>query len=420
MVRLRHSLGEERWPFDWLRVTQGRVFLSSPEREVLRQRVCADLRMSKEGELNNVADKSDPPHNGNNPDTAPGTGRGQVTMADVARFADVSTATVSRVIHGASKVREKTRVKVQQAIDALGYAPNIAAQQLAAGRADVIGVIVNTIENPVSAQVVQGIEEEVSEGGYRLLLSNSHYDADIESRLIRTYISLGISGIIVLGSWCTRAFFKELPPDIPPIALINPEGDEATSFGLPTITIDGLVGGRLAGQHLIELGHSRIGFVGRKPLGGELQRARQEGLRQALQEAGLDLDRAFVAAGNGLSIDAGTLGIRQLLSRNSLLPTAILCYHDLTAYGAIQELNEAGLRVPEDMSVVGFDDIFTSRFLSLTTLSQPFADMGKLAAQIILESLMSQGQMRLANIQVLPTLEVRGSTCRLERTTPDD
>lgn len=327
------------------------------------------------------------------------------TMADVAALAGVSTATVSRVIHGSIKVRPVTRAKVQEAVRQLGYMPHPVAQQLASGKTQVIGVIVNTVENPVSAAVIQGVEDALSQNGYRLLLGNSYYRADLEEKLIRTYTSLCTAGIISVGTWLDGHFFSRWPSNHVPIVFINPEGKHPSPSAFPTIRTDGLLGGQLAGRHLIELGHRRIGFIGRKPV-GELQRLRFEGLKKALEEAGLKLDPALVVDG-GPGPRAGNEGIERLLAQGKV-PTAVFCYHDLTAFGVMEALNEAGLSVPEDVSVVGFDDIFVSRYLHLTTLAQPFVRMGRLAAQILLEGL--SGEMRLADIVVLPELIVRGST----------
>ena len=176
-------------------------------------------------------------------------------------------------------------------------------------------------------------------------------------------------------------------PDEEDIILINPEGKQSASSYLPTIAVDGVMGGRIAGEHLIGLGHKRIAYVGRGPV-GELQRARLQGLREAFADAGLKFDPSLVVS-EGRGGKAGYLGVRRLLSQGNL-PSAIFCYHDLSAYGAMEALKEAGLRVPDDVSVVGFDDIFMSRYVSLTTLAQPFADMGRLAAQVILERLTNQ------------------------------
>jgi DNA-binding LacI/PurR family transcriptional regulator len=213
----------------------------------------------------------------------------------------------------------------------------------------------------------------------------------------------------VVGSWCSGDFYTGLPSKDIPIILINPEGKQSASSYLPTIAVDGVMGGRIAGEHLIGLGHKRIAYVGRGPV-GELQRARLQGLREAFADAGLKFDPSLVVS-EGRGGKAGYLGVRRLLSQGNL-PSAIFCYHDLSAYGAMEALKEAGLRVPDDVSVVGFDDIFMSRYVSLTTLAQPFADMGRLAAQVILERLTNQ--MRIADIRVIPELVVRESTaaCR--------
>ena len=336
--------------------------------------------------------------------TKPGAS-GIPTMADVAKLAGVSTATVSRVLHDNKKVKDDSREKVQRAIETLGYAPHLGAQELASGRTHVIGVVVNTIGNPVSAAIIQGVEERFHEHGYRLLLSNSYYQADVEEKLIRTYLSVSTTGIIAVGGWCTEEFYGALPRNDVPIVLINPEGVRSRSSRLPTIAVDGVLGGKLAGEHLIELGHRRIAYIGRKPV-GELQRARLHGLKTAIHEAGLVFDPSLVVT-EGRGGKAGYLGIKRLLAQDNL-PPAVFCYHDLSAYGAIEALKEAGLRVPEDVSIVGFDDIFMSRYISLTTLSQPFAEMGRLAAQILLDQLTAQ--MQIADIRVIPTLVVRGST----------
>ena len=330
------------------------------------------------------------------------------TIRDVARQAGVSIATVSRVLQGKVRVADETRTRVESAINLLGYAPHAAAQELASGKARVIGVIVDTIENPVSAAIVQGVDNALQGKGVRQLLTLSHHNDKIEQDLIRTHIVLGAKGIISVGTWCSWEFFASLPLKRVPVVLINPQSHIPEACPVPIICVDGVLGGRLAGQHLLRLGHRRVGFIGPKQI-GELQRARMQGLKEATLEAGVESDGALVV-NSGEGSEAGVVGVRSLLSRGRL-PSALFCYHDTTAYGAMEALDEAGLRVPEDVSVVGFDDILTSRYLHLTTLAQPFNYMGKMAAEMVLDH--EQRQVRRLDVRVVPELVVRRSTAQL-------
>lgn len=323
------------------------------------------------------------------------------TIQDVARAAGVSIATVSRTLSKPGAVAEETRKTVHEAIQRTGYRLNLAARNLRSQRTGTVLALVPNISNPFFSQILSGIAQVLAGQGMGLLLADTRATAGppIEAFLSRSRCD----GVILLDG-------------APGIAIEGPLAEEGRVLcacewiegsDLPRVRADNLRGGALAGAHLYQLGHRRIGFVGTGS--NVLIAARRAGLERALAERGLSLDPAHVYGGD-FSLEAGALAAGAW-RRTAERPTALFCANDEMAVGLMLELQRQGLSVPNDLSVAGFDDIGLARHMApqLTTVHQPRDELGRIAAETLLE--MIAGQPPARRDRVLPvTLEMRGST----------
>lgn len=304
-----------------------------------------------------------------------------VTVDDVAQLAGISRATVSYVINnGPRPVSEETRQRVQEAIESLGYQPSAVARNLRKQKTDTIGLIVPDTHNPYFSEVAQGIESVAFEHGFTVFFCHTGYDIKREYQYVKLMHMQRVAGVIwVPGTANCSAF------------------DELEKFNVNTVVIDRLVpgrdiqaimadnfrGGYLATEHLIQLGHKRIGYISR-PIALSHSHGRLEGYRTALQDYGIEFDPLLVASTGGFSYKDGYEATRLLLHTNSSL-TAICTYNDIMAISAIRYAAEAGYRVPQDLSIVGFDDIDEAAYIcpSLTTIHLPKLEMGQMAANML-------------------------------------
>jgi len=329
------------------------------------------------------------------------------TISDVARRAGVSTATVSRVLSGIGQARPDTRARVLAAARDLGYRPSGVARSLKLRRTRTVGLIVTDITNPFFPQLVRAVEDAARERDFAVLLCNAAEDPEREAGYLEVLAGRRVDGIIVasagLGArqaaWITRAPL--------PVVLVNAAAGPAA----PTLLSDNVGGARLALDHLIALGHRSIGHVA-GPAGNAAAPDRLAGARLALDAAGLGADRLAVAGGDG-HVAGGTRATVELLAAVPDL-TAVFAYNDLSAIGAIRAIRAAGLRVPSDVSVVGFDDVDLAAYADppLTTVAQDIASLGRRAVGRLFELI--DGDVRPgagSEPTVLPVrLVVRGST----------
>jgi len=328
------------------------------------------------------------------------------TINDVAKLAGVSPKTVSNVIHDYPHVRTSTRVRVVQAIETLGYQPNIAARSLVTKRHNLIGFILWDILNPGYTEMVEIIIARAREQGYMLIVGNAGRDPEEEERMATLLIQQQVDGIILASA--TR---ESKVPDLlaaagVPVVMVS---RHIKDYQADYVVTDNVKGGYMVTRHLIGLGHRRIAFVRGTP-GASTSEDREEGYRQALQDHGLEYDETLSACGNYTSRGA-YIAARDLLSHDPR-PTALVCANDLMAISVIDAVIDSGLRVPEDVAVTGYDDIAwaASRSLALTTVNAGADLMAQGAVQILLQRIRKEIVGAPRHVVLPPELVVR-RTC---------
>ncbi len=302
-----------------------------------------------------------------------------VRIADVARMANVSTATVSRVISNAGTVKKETAEKVLEAIKKLNYQPNMLARQLRRSETKTILVVVPDITNTFFSAVLRGIESVAIENGYQVLLGDARNNVETETSYLTILGQKKADGLILLTARTDQKILEELSQDYP--VVLACEYYEGTV--LPTVSIDNVSSARKATEYLISLKHNRIGHIS-GPLNVVVGRDRCKGFHQAMSKHGISVDPSLVQEGE-FSFESGFNLMMKFLSLEEP-PTAIFAGNDEMAMGAVKAAKSKGFRVPEDLSVVGFDDIkFASIFEpALTTIAQPTFDMGQKAMHLLL------------------------------------
>lgn len=327
------------------------------------------------------------------------------SIRDVSRFAGVSVATVSRALSAPDKVAAETRARVLEAVRAVDYRPNMMARNFRSRQAFAIVVLAPNIANPFFARVVRGIEQVAQEGGYAVLLGDTRDDPAREAEYLGLVQSRQADGVIQLSARIDPVALKRLWKDGAAPAIVNACECADLDF-CPKVRIDNAAAARAMTEHLLALGHRRIGVL-TGPAASPLTRDRLAGHRQALETAGVAHDPALTATGD-FSSQSGFDAARTLAAAR---PTALFCFSDEMAIGAMRALRSLGLRVPQDVSVAGFDDIDLARFAEppLTTIAQPMEELGRAAMAVLLDIL--NGGLPDLRTQVLPTqLVVRDST----------
>jgi DNA-binding LacI/PurR family transcriptional regulator len=306
------------------------------------------------------------------------------SIKDVARTVGVSTATVSRALRGLPRVSDETRDRVLQAAAEMDYVASPTAAGLASGQTKAVGVIVPFVTRWFYASVVQGAEELLREAGYDLLLYNLGGHGDARHRVFRTHLlRKRVDAVLVLSLNPTDEEVAALARLERPVAVVG-----ATVKGWASVRIDDVATARIAMRHLIDLGHRRIGYVGgslEEQLDFAAPLDRLNGYRAAMAEAGLHADPSWEVIGD-FTVRGGLAATRLLLEADPR-PTAVFAASDEMAVGAVHAVREAGLRVPEDVSVIGIDDHDMAEFFDLTTVAQPVHEQGRLAATLLLEAL---------------------------------
>lgn len=306
-----------------------------------------------------------------------------VTIRDVARAANVSISTVSHVLSGKRPTSGQTRRRVQDVIEQLGYRPNRVAQSLVWRRPFALGLIIPDITNPYFPAFAHGAEDRVRDRGYTLMLGNSEYDPRREASYLELVRSRQLAGAI----YCLG---DEMSPILPEIQRAVGEGlsivlVHSPMASVPTVCADNRQGGRLAAQHLLDLGHRTIGLISALPL-DEGMADREGGFLEFLRDVGMAVDRAAVPTMYGdHQIEGGRRATAELL-RHAPELTAIFVLNDLMALGALEAARAAGRRVPDNLSIIGFDDIPFAALANppLTTVGQPIRQLGEYAADLLL------------------------------------
>lgn len=335
------------------------------------------------------------------------------TMKDVAERAGVSTATVSRALMNPEKVSAATRHKVEQAVIAVGYSPHALSRNAKRGDSRTILILVPDICDPFFSEVIRGVEVTAAEEGYLVLIGDCAHQNQQEKTFMNLMLTRQIDGMVLLGSQLPFDVGVEEQRNLPPMVMAN---EFAPEMELPTVHIDNLTAAFEAVNHLIHLGHRRIACIA-GPEEMPLCQYRLQGYIQALRRNNMSVDSSLIVRGD-FSFEAGVSALKKLMSLPQP-PRALFCHNDIMALGAIKEAKAMGLRVPQDLSVVGFDDIELSRYCdpSLTTVAQPRYAIGREAMLLLLEQL--QGRRVNNGSRLLDfELKVRGSTtvpCRREK-----
>jgi DNA-binding LacI/PurR family transcriptional regulator len=324
-------------------------------------------------------------------------------MTDVARLAGVSHQTVSRVLNNHPSVREETRERVMRAVRQLNYRPNALARGLAGRRSRVIGVVsFDTILYGPAATLL-GVERAARQAGYGIsIVALEKLDRAGVAEAVNRLAEQSVAGVVIIAPVMTAATaVNSLPEGIPAVAVESDTGGD-----LPTIAVDQVAGAKLAVEHLLDLGHQTVWHLS-GPKGWLEARDRIDGWRQALESAGRRVPPLIAA---DWSPQSGYEAGQRLASEPDV--TAVFCANDHQALGMLRALHEHGVRVPDDISVVGFDDIPEAGYLSppLTTIRQDFDEVGRRCLAALLRLLEGNGEFRPTHPRVAPALIIRGSS----------
>lgn len=328
-------------------------------------------------------------------------------MQDVADLAKVSTATVSRCLNFPIQVSDKKRKKVESAVKELGYTPNFGARTMAAQRTKTIGAIIPTMENAVFARGIQSFQEELDANGYTLLVASSSYRQDLEERQIRSLVARGADALLLIGYERDQEIFKYLDSRNVP-ALVTWAFDRTQSR--PSIGFDNQLSMRNLAREVLRLGHTRLAMITVDSSSNDRVAAREDGVFEALREVGLQA-RDLVVLKTHYSIENGASAFVDIMQAASR-PTVVLCANDVLAVGALRGARQMGLSVPDDVSIVGFDDIELAQvtYPELTTVHVPHREMGRRAAQVLIERLENGTPMH--GHELVADIRFRGSLGR--------
>lgn len=346
------------------------------------------------------------------------------TIKDVAQRAGVATATVARVLHNKGYVAEKTKIKVNKAVEETGYSINSIASSLKRSQSNIIGhVLQSTIPNPFFAKVANGVEAYAHKHGYTTLTYNVHGSIDAERRGVQTFLGWRADGIIFTGPLESKNVEYAMKALVPVVQVERPRNHKSNR-----IIVDNYSGAVSAMEHLLDLGHKRIAYIGEKPgsqkntYADYVEEERLGAYVDTLAQRGL-MDDKYISFGSPYTMDLNSAqghgyDTMKMWLQNNIVPTAIFASNDILAAGALQAIYEFGLSVPNDISIIGFDDTL-SPFLAplLTTVSLPAYELGNEAARIIIENIENTKTAEKIQVKKLDTeLVIRNSTGPLKNT----
>jgi DNA-binding LacI/PurR family transcriptional regulator len=309
-----------------------------------------------------------------------------VTIKDIAKTAGVSHTTVSRALQGNPAISAETTARIKKLAQEMGYTPSAVAQSLLSQRTYTIGMVVTTIADPFIVQIVEGVERVAKEAGYSVFLSTSHNNPNQEIAVVDTFQRRRVDAIIVTSSRVGSVYSSQLDKIQVPIVLIN--NQEEGDF-LHTVAVNDIQGAQLAVQHLLDLGHSRIAYIGasNRP---KSNRRRMAGYETALKQAGIPNSPDLILSPPADNdFERGQAALDLLLTAGA---SAVFCYNDIIAIGLLMACRQRNLSTPQELSVVGFDDIEPASYVtpSLTTIRQPRSKLGQLAMNMVLDLLNEQ------------------------------
>ena len=330
----------------------------------------------------------------------------QVSIKDIARLARVSHPTVSRALQNSPLVHPKTAERIRRIAEEAGYRASAVARGLVTRKTRTIGLVVTTVADPFAGEVVCGIEETANAHGYSVFLADSNTDPERERRVVQEFAERRVDGILVQSARVGALYFTLLREVKVPIVLVN---DQYPGEFVHSVTIANEQGMRMVVEHLIGLGHRRIAYMGDRN-GYQSDTERLAGYRAALETANIPMPLELIVHGNGKP--DGAMQPMQALLALKEPPTAVCCYNDMSALGAMRVIRARGLGIPEDISVTGFDDLFFAAYTNppLTTVHQPMRRMGKLAMESLIK--LMAGEKSVAQIRIDAELVKRESTAR--------
>lgn len=328
------------------------------------------------------------------------------TIRDVAEKAGVSIATVSRVLNKRVSVSPATRIKVEKAIEELNYQPNYLGRNLRRAETKIILVILQNISNPFYSKVVEGIEDLGHKHGYNIMICNTDSESDRERSYLDLLVNRLVDGVILMEPEIDSEELAQIGNSFPVVQCCEyKEGAD-----VPHISIDNVAAGYTAVNHLIKLGHTRIGMIsGYNRLLSAMQR--ETGYKRALREADIAFEPALIKYGS-YGFTGGLRAAKEFLQLDNP-PTALFAISDITAIGAIRAIKEEGLNIPEDIAVVGFDNTSIASMYDpqLTTISQPRYDLGKISMEFLLEQI-NDNDISAQEIYLEHELIIRESTVK--------
>jgi DNA-binding LacI/PurR family transcriptional regulator len=307
-----------------------------------------------------------------------------VTVKDIARKAGVSHSTVSRALHSNPLISDETTQRIQKIAVDMGYLPSAAARALKTNRSQVLGVVLSSLHDPFFSEILEGIEERLQGSHYSLFIAAGHRDPEREREILQTMVQHRVDGVII----CSTTFSEEQSGQLlaygVPIVVVNNQAAEDFRYSIYHDDVDG---SRQVTRHLIELGHRKIAYIGNS-LSGRTSLDRLSGFRQEMDSARLAVSANYILEVPGSGPEQGAAIVEHFLGLSER-PTALVCFNDMMAVGVLGKLQKAGLRVPEDISLTGFDNIVFSAYTNppLTTLDQPKKFIGAEAARLLLDLL---------------------------------
>jgi DNA-binding LacI/PurR family transcriptional regulator len=329
----------------------------------------------------------------------------KTTIYDVAKKAGVSISTVSRVINNTGRISEKTKKKVLEVMEVLQYQPSVVASALTGKRTRTIGLIIPDVANPFYAEIARSVEDRGRELGFNLLMCNSDNNPDTEEMYLSLLQQKKVDGIIFGTTTKNFTVLKNLLQEKFPVALI---GNDIPELMIDVVSVDDFLGGYMATSHLVSLGHKKIAIMlGR--LNHASEKYRFQAYRQVLEEYGIEYDEKLVLY-TDYSIESSRRAALEIL-QSSQRPSAIFAYYDSLAIGVYQAAKELGLNIPDDLSVIGFDDTILATIVDppLTTIAQPIHEMGRQVMDLLVQEI--EGKKKLKQRVILPPeLMIRHST----------
>ncbi len=329
------------------------------------------------------------------------------TLSDVAQRAGVTAATVSYVLSGKAQVKNETRARVLQAVEDLGYKPNLLARGLAQGKTFTIAAIVPEITNPYYAEIINEVEHIAGAKDYHILLAMSHGNPKVCAHLLDRFSSRWVDGFLIMGGAANPDLIQSMQQTSKPLVLSVWENDPQME-NIPCFDIDFYDAGIQATKHLLNLGHSRIAIILEEPI----QHTRFGGFKDAMQKAQVEIVPDYIVSGDS-SYTSGFAAAQKLLQINPV-PTAIFAANDAMAIGAMEAIHQAGLAIPNDISVIGVDDILLAEhsYPPLTTIRTPRRQLAKLIIQTLLAKIENPELVHVEKSAMLlkPHIIVRSST----------